>query len=295
MPHPRTSRSGHLVARFGPLVVFAVATASCEVPNFRGPQIQSPPRGFLLTPDSPLERRMFQHHDVVFQSTWVESVTDFSTIHINGHPGVLGLEEVMAAQDTARRYAGDRDVTFGGVEPLTVDGREAWGWEERVQTPGRGLVWVAYRAAVPYDSVTYAIEFYSGDPRFKNAAPDTLKAIITTFAVGETRVSMPLIALVAGGLLFLVAGLRSRARAREARLQAIHLVRIKKTKPEEGEEAASAGATAPGSGGPGAGSGGHGAGSGGHAAAPPPPTPGAAPRPPTSSAPPGAGPKKPPR
>ena len=266
MRHPRAPRKGLPASRFGTLVILAAATASCEVPNFRGPQIQSPPRGFLLTPESPLERRMFQHHDVVFQSTWVESVTDFSTIHVNGHPGMLGLEEVMAAQDTARRYAGDPAVIFGGVEPLTVDGREAWGWEERLQTPERGLVWVAYRAAVPYDSVTYAIEFYSGDPRFKNAAPDTLKAVIATFAIGETRVSVPLVALVAGALLVVVAGVRSRARAREARLQSIHLVRIEK-KPEDGEGVGAAAASPPG-----------------------------APRgPPASPAPPGAGPRKPPR
>jgi hypothetical protein len=243
MQQSRSPRQRPVAARFqGLLVLLATASlAACNAPNFEGPQIQSPPRGFLLAPDSRLERRMFQHSDVVYESTWVESVTDFSTIHINGHRGVLGLEDVMAAQDTARRHAGDPDVTFSPVEPLLVDGREAWGWEERVETPARGLVWVAYRAAIPYDTITYAIEFYSGDPRFKRAAPDTLRAIIGSFAIGRTTWSIPLIALVAGALLFVVAGVRSRAQARAARLQGIHLVRIKKkTEEKEGAEEPSA-------------------------------------------------------
>jgi hypothetical protein len=192
---------------------------------------------------------MFQHRDVVFQTAWVESISDFSTIHINGHPAVLGLEDVMAAQDTAKRYAEDPDIMFGPVESLTVDGREAWGWEERVQSPSRGLTWVAYRAAVPYDTITYAIEFYSGEPGLKRAAPDTLKAIISTFAIGETTLNMPMIALLLGGALFSVAGLRARARERAARLQSIQLVRVKKpTGDEAGATDVPASPTPPGAG-----------------------------------------------
>jgi hypothetical protein len=216
------------------VVVITAVPSACEVPNFEGPQIQSPPRGFLLVPDSYLQRRMFQHRDAVFQTAWVESVADFSTIHINGHAGVLGLEDVMAAQDSARKYVTDPDVTFGGVEPLRVNGRDAWGWSERVETPSRGLVWVAYRAAIPYDTITYAVEFYSGEPGLKRAAPDTLKAVIATFAIGETKLNLPLMALLGGGLFFALAGVRSRARASAARLQAINLVKVERKTDERG-------------------------------------------------------------
>ena len=35
--------------------------AACDVPNFQGPQLQEPPKGFLLQPDSRAARSMFQH------------------------------------------------------------------------------------------------------------------------------------------------------------------------------------------------------------------------------------------
>ena len=219
----------HLRIRLSRLVLLSslVAMSSCDMPRFEGPQLQNPPRGFILS-ESRLPRPMFKDHDVVFATAWISTAQDLSIIHINGHRGELGVEQVMAAQDTARRYAEDPNVTFGQVEALTVDGRRAWGWEERLQTPARGLVWTAYRAAVPYDTITYSIEVYTGDPRFKPTSPDTLKAIIATFAVGRTTWNLPLIAILAGGFLFVIGSLRSRAKARAARLQSIHLVRFKK-------------------------------------------------------------------
>ena len=216
------------------LGVLAVALGGCDVPRFEGPQLQEPPQGFLLVRDSYQQRRLFPQHELVFHTAWVESLDDFSTIYIDGHPGALGLEDAMAARDSSRRYALDEDVTFGELEPLQVDGRQAWGWAERVQTPTRGLVWVAYRAIVPYDTITYAIEFYSGDPAFKGAAPDALKAVISTFAIGETTYNVPLIAVLAGLTLFVANFLRSRARARAVRLQSINLVKIPKKPHAEG-------------------------------------------------------------
>lgn len=263
MPQTRSPRNRPSGARLAGLVSLVVAVlAGCDMPNFEGPQIQSPPRGFLLVRSSPLQRRMFQDQEVVFETTWVESIADFSTIHVNGHLGVLDLEDVMAAQEVAKRFADDPDLVFGEVEPLEVDGRDAWGWAERVETPTRGLVSVAYRAAVPYDTITYAIEFYSGEPGLKRAAPDTLKAIISTFAIGETTINWPLVALLVGALLFVASGLRSRARAKATRLQSIKLVKVKKPAEEEavhgepvgaGAAAAAGGVPASGARAPGAG------------------------------------------
>ena len=216
-----------------PFLLGLIALCACNVPNFEGPQIQEPPQGFLLVPDSYQQRRIFPQHELVFHSAWVESTDDFSTIYVDGYPGVLGLEDAMAARDSAWLYAIDPDVTFTEVEPLLVDGRAGWGWAERVETPTRGLVWVAYRAIVPYDTVTYAIEFYSGEPAIKRSAPDTLKAVIASFGIGRTTYNLPLIAVLAGLALFVVSFVRSKAKARSARLQAIHLVKIPKKKKDE--------------------------------------------------------------
>ena len=178
----------------------------------------------------------------VFRAAWIESSVDASSIFIDGYPAVLGYEDAVAARDSARRYAVDRDTRFGEVEPIAVDGRSGWGWHERVETPTRGLVWVAYRALLPYDSVTYAIEFASGNPTFKRTAPDTLKAVIATFGIGRTTYNVPLIAVVAGAALFALALWRSKAAARAKRLRSINLVKVPK-KQAPSEPAATARAT----------------------------------------------------
>jgi hypothetical protein len=226
------------------LLAVAAAVAACDVPNFDGPQIQEPPQGFLLTPNSHQQRRLFPERELVFHAAWIESVRDFSTLFIDGHLGALGLEDVIAAREEARRFAIDPDVRFGEVEPLRVDGRDAWGWSERVETPTRGLVWVAYRAVVPYDTITYAIEFHSGEPSIKREAPDTLKAVISTFAIGRTTYNLPLIAVMVGLMLFGVSVLQTRRRERTARLKSINLVKVPK-KPAVESKATDAPSTPP--------------------------------------------------
>ncbi|MEQ1854988.1 MAG: hypothetical protein ABL963_00880 [Longimicrobiales bacterium] len=218
--------------------------AGCEVPNFEGPQIQEPPQGFLLAPDSYQQRRLFPELEITFHAAWVESIDDFSTIYIDGHPGALGFEDVVNAREQVRLLAMDPDIRFGEVEPLLVDGRDAWGWSERVESPTRGLESVAFRAVVPYDTISYAIEFYTGDPSIKRVAPDTLKAIISTFAVGRTTYNWPLIAVLAGLVLFGVSVLQSKRRERATRMKSINLVKVPKKKPDAqgGPDAAPAGA-----------------------------------------------------
>jgi len=226
-----------------------VGLAACEVPSFQGPQLQEPPQGFLLQPDSRAARSMFAYLPEVHHDAWVQSQPPYSTIRINGHPGVLGLQDVMAAQDSARAHSRDPDITFGAIEPLSIDGREAWGWEERIETQRRGVPWVAYRVMVPYDTISYSIEIDTEDPLLKVAAPESLRAIVATFGVGETVYDWPLIALGAGLLLFLIHMMRQRSLAKAAQLRSINLVKVeKKPKPGEGEgadEPATVGAGAP--------------------------------------------------
>lgn len=232
-------------------VLLLVGLAACDVPNFQGPQLQEPPRGFVLQPDSRAPRSMFQHLPEVHHDAWVQSQPPYSTIRINGHPGVLGLQDVMAAQDSARAHKSDADITFGAIEPLSIDGREAWGWEERIETQRRGVPWVAYRAMVPYDTISYAIEIDTEDPLLKVAAPESLRAIVLTFGVGETVYNWPLIALGAGLLLLTIHMLRQRSEARAARLRSINLVKVeKKPKQQDGDGAGEPAAAGTGAAGP---------------------------------------------
>jgi hypothetical protein len=240
--------------RVGTFLLLA-ALGACDVPNFDGPQLQEPPQGFLLQPDPTTARSVFTELPVVYHDRWVQSQPPFSTITINGHAGTLTLEDVMAAQDARRAGEDDPDMVFGAIEPLSIDGREAWAWEEHVASPTRGVPWVAYRAMVPYDEVSYAIEIESEDPLLKAGAPASLQAIVTTFAVGKTVYNWPLIVIAVGLLLFALHTMRQRSRAKAARLRSINLVKVeKKEGPEEAEEeedgAAPVGAGAPSAPGP---------------------------------------------
>ena len=214
-------------------ILLLLSLSGCELPNFEGAQIQNPPRRFLLQNDSYQQRRMFQQRDVSTHIAWIEaSGGPYSGIYINAHPGALTMEDVILAREAARSAAENPETKFGDVERITIDGRAAWGWAERLETPVLGLDWVAYRTVVSYDTVSYAIEFYSGDPGIKRAAPDTLKTVLTSFAIGETTWNLPLIALLGGIILFAASTLHSRAQEKSARLQSINLVTIPRKKDE---------------------------------------------------------------
>ena len=219
----------------GIAVLLLLNLTGCEVPNFEGAQIQNPPRRFMLQNDSYQQRRMFPERDVSRHIAWIEaSDGPYSGIYINAHPGALTMDDVLLAREAAGATAENPETTFDEVERMTIDGRPAWGWAERLETPELGLDWVAYRTVVSFDTVPYAIEFYSGDPGIKRAAPDTLKTVLASFAIGETTWSLPLVAPLAGIMLFAVSVLRSGTREKAARLQGINLVTIPRKKEDEG-------------------------------------------------------------
>ncbi|HSM60268.1 MAG TPA: hypothetical protein VK849_05700, partial [Longimicrobiales bacterium] len=184
-------------------LALALAGAACEIPDFEGPQIQRPPATFRMDPSTHQDRRMFPERDVVHHDAWVEATRgDFSGILIDGHPGRIGRDHVEAARSAAMKAALGRRAEFGEIETLTVDGRTAWGWGERWSLESGEVDFIAFRAVVPYDTISYAIDFLTGDPALE-ARPDSLRTIVASFAVGATRWNLPLVALVAGAALLL--------------------------------------------------------------------------------------------
>lgn len=160
------------------------------------------------------------HYDVWVNAAW----GDVTTIHINGHPGRILRADVRDALDAAKAAA-EEPVAFGEVQEQIIDGRTGWGWTERMHTDELGLVWLGYRVAVPYDTITYTIELRSGDPALKRN-PDTLMAIAGTFGVGEVDWNVPLIVLAILLLAILIQILRKRKREKERRLRGITLKKV---------------------------------------------------------------------
>jgi hypothetical protein len=200
----------------------------CQVPKFQGPQIQNPPEAFTIKNDLSQARRMFPERDVLYHAAWVEaSWGHFSGIYINGHPGTTQIQDVEDARLAAIDAAREERVEFGALEEIVVDGRPAWGWGEVWRLPNDGVRYAVFRAAVPYDTVTYAVDFRTGDPIVK-FRPDSLRTVVASFAIGKTEWNYPLIAILAGVVLLVGARLRARARARVERLRQITLVQVPK-------------------------------------------------------------------
>ena len=187
---------------------------------------------------------MFPQRESVHYDVWVNaSWRDVTTIHINGSPGRLMRADVRDALEAAKATAEAR-VTFGEMQEQTIDGRPAWGWTERLQTDSLGLVWIGYRVAVPYDTITYTIELLSGDPALKQN-PDTLLAIAETFAVGEVRWNFPLIVAVTILLVILAGYTRRKQQEKARRLREITLKRVEVQKKDEEDEPPQAGSPPP--------------------------------------------------
>ena len=49
---------------------------------------------------------------------------------------------------------------------------------------------------VPYDTISYAVEFLTGDPSLK-IRPDSLRTIVASFAIGKATWNVPLLAIMA--------------------------------------------------------------------------------------------------
>jgi len=221
----------------GLLLLLAGGLAGCDVPAFEGPQVQSPPPGFTLNDETALEETLFPDRPLIYHDAWVQTGWgNFSGIYINGHPGVADREDVVAAQERIRRSrstSGDWTHDFGAVEDVTVDGREAFGWSEMLHSPAEGIESVSYRMVVPYDTVTFTVEFISGDPSFKSR-PDSLETVVASFAVGRVRPNLPLLLLGVGVLILLVARARTRTQEKAQRMAGTKLPRIER--PDDDDE-----------------------------------------------------------
>ena len=168
------------------LLAALIGTVGCEVPQFLGPQIQSPPDRFINKSDvAQLGPRTFPERPTVHFDAWIQTnFGEFTGIYINGHEGPMTLEEVIAARTWSMENPPDHPMNYGEIETLTIDGQTAWAWMEMWREGG--LHEVRYHATVPYDTVTYTVDFTTGDPRYK-ARPDSIRAIVASFAVGRIK------------------------------------------------------------------------------------------------------------
>jgi hypothetical protein len=154
------------------------------------------------------ERTRAPSHDLA------PTTTDFSGIYIRAHPGTTTRRDVEEARARAAEQEAGRGkrVTFGDVEDAMIDGRASWGWLEE-ERDDRGLQYVEYRAVIPYDTITYTVEFATGDPSWK-VKPDSMRVAVLSFAYGQTVWNKGLITLLLVGTVLGVGLLIRRGKSR---------------------------------------------------------------------------------
>jgi len=167
---------------------------ACSHPRFEGAQVQEPPHNFLFDANADKGRNVYPDREERRQTAWMRGFGDggHSSLFITTYSGSSSRADVQAARDSQEERYG-RSIRYGQLESFEIDGRPAWGWLEKQVAKG-DTVSVEYKAVVSYDSVSYAIEFFSSEPEWMDGWRQ--RQVIETFAIGKTRPNYLLILLL---------------------------------------------------------------------------------------------------
>jgi len=178
-----------------------------------GPMIPSPPAGFAYDPNATAARLVYPDRAKLSQRAYATMGEPYSSIYITEFAGTSAREDAEAARrDLAKRYPAGTE--YGALETLTIDGRAAWGWLETSTYQNR-ISSYEFKAIVPYDEITYSVEFDSNQPG--RMGPDYLREVVGTFKVNRKGRFNPVQIIVLAGIL--VAGWFAWKHLERARFQ----------------------------------------------------------------------------
>ncbi len=181
-------------------VLLSLLAIGCSKPRFEGPQVQEPPYGFRFDANAYQARNVFPEREQLGQVAWFTTRGDdeHSSIFITTYAGPSDRAQVQGARDAQeQRYGGN--MRYGVLEPIEIDERPAWGWLETQYYRGE-LASLEYKAVLSYDTVTYAIEFFSNQSEWMDG--NRLREVVATFAVGTTKVNY--LAIVVGAVIAVI-------------------------------------------------------------------------------------------
>lgn len=206
---PKKAVSEILWATAG-IVLAAILMGSghgCSKPVLEGGQISDVPAGFLLDINATAARLVFPERKMLDQRGYFAiRDEDHCSIMITQYQGGTDFERATEARNRAAKKYGYQN--YSDVEVLHIDGQPAWGWLVTQYVKGE-ISSYKYTAVVSYeeDDMTYTVEFYASDPRFRN--PELQKEIVQGFEVQKAGVSFGTVGLA----LVLAAGLGAAFRA----------------------------------------------------------------------------------
>jgi hypothetical protein len=167
-----------------PLLIAVLITVPACGPTYReGPNVAGVPEGFRYDANMTSGRPVLPNRTQIGQSGWITPFAEeHSSIMFTQYSGAADEAEVRAVLDAyARRYTHQK---YGAVEAVTIDKRPAWGWYSEQHLKGK-LASLEYTAVIPYDDVTWAVEFYASHPRHRD--PELLKKLVTSFHYHRKR------------------------------------------------------------------------------------------------------------
>lgn len=186
------------IVRLVPILALMTASglSACAKPQMEDLHIPGGLTGFLFDANATKARNVFPEREQLRQYGWMTFGEDVNSLMVTKYAGAATAEEIEAARDAqAARYGRDT-MRYGDVEAITVDGRLGWGWLETQIYKGE-LASLEYKAVIPFDDVTYAVEFHAGKPDYQDEAK--LKAVIRQFQLGRTE--FPAAQVAASGLI----------------------------------------------------------------------------------------------
>jgi hypothetical protein len=141
-------------------LLWAVTATSCSQPLRDGPRLHEVPAGFVFDANAYQARSVLVGVDKAEEAAWFRVSLDdeSSSIFITRYEVVLASGEVGTAyQAYVDRYPAPG---YTVLEEIEIDGRPAWGFAE-LQWLKDELCAVSYRAIIPYETETFAVEFFS--------------------------------------------------------------------------------------------------------------------------------------
>lgn len=198
-----------LPKRVAALALALVGAAGCVAPAIPGYQLRDVPAGFVFTANANTGVNVFPNRDVLSRGVWLGDIESFepqSEIYITRYSGNVTIEEAEAARDVqASRYGNPSSINYGRVATVMIDERVAFAWMETRYDENNAVRSLDYTAVIPYDTVTYVVEFNTS--RAHRLHSDSLTRIVHSWGRGETEVLWGTILLAVAVLVSLAVSL----------------------------------------------------------------------------------------
>lgn len=165
------------------LAVLLTTILGCGRPLRDGPRLREVPEGFIYDANASQARSVILDVEKAEEGAWFRMTTmdESSSIFITRYEVPMGPDDIHSAYRAyVQRYPAQG---YTDLEQLQIDDRPAWAFSETQWLNGK-ICAVSYRAIIPYESETFAVEFFSDMPQWLDA--EMQRDVVSKFEVPES-------------------------------------------------------------------------------------------------------------